>query len=78
VLYAAVGLNGLKRWTEVSPLRVMANALALLSMKRLLWQVSREVLVIAVRGAVGGMCVRRGKRCARRVEKEKESALLRC
>jgi hypothetical protein len=31
----------------------MANAFALLSIKRLLWQVSRDVFVIAVRGVVG-------------------------
>jgi hypothetical protein len=33
--------NGLKRWTLTSPLTVMVNALLLLSMKRLDWQVSR-------------------------------------
>ena len=52
---AAVGLNGEKACTDTSPLRVMAKALVLLSMKRLLWQVSNEVLVMAVSGVVLGV-----------------------
>ena len=53
VEYAAVGSNGEKGCTEVSPARVMAKLLIELSMKRLLWQVSSCVLVIAVSGVVG-------------------------
>ena len=56
-LYAAVGANGLKGRTLVLPLAVIVSGLALLSMKRFDWQVSKLVLVIAVNGAVGGVKV---------------------
>jgi len=45
-----VGLKGEKGWTETSPLRVMAKALEEASRKRLAWQVSSDVPLIAVRG----------------------------
>ena len=53
--HAAVGAKGLKAWTEGEPPTVTANALVLLSMKRLLWQVSKEVPLIAVNGVVLGV-----------------------
>ena len=37
------------------PFTVMAKAFVLLSMNRPFWQVSRDVLVMAVRGDVGGV-----------------------
>ena len=55
VLYGVVGLKGLKRWTLGEPLTVMAKALLLLSMKRLLWQVKNCVPDTAVSGPVGGV-----------------------
>jgi hypothetical protein len=49
--------KGWKAWTEGVPLTVRAKALVELSMNLLDWQVSREVFVIAVRGAALGMKV---------------------
>ena len=53
-LQLAVGLNGEKATTLVSPFLVMVKLLVLLSMKRLDWQVRRLVPEIAVIGAVTG------------------------
>jgi predicted Kef-type K+ transport protein len=47
--------KGWKAWTAVLPLTVIAKALVELSMNLLDWQVSREVFVIAVRGAALGV-----------------------
>jgi hypothetical protein len=47
--------NGLNAVTAVLPLIVIAKLFALASRKRLLWQVSTEVPLIAVNGAVGGV-----------------------
>jgi hypothetical protein len=47
--------KGWKAWTEGEPVTVTAYALVLLSTNLLDWQVRREVFVIAVRGAVGGV-----------------------
>ena len=48
------GANGLKSVVLVLPLRVAVKLFVLASRKRLLWQVSRTVFVIAVSGVVGG------------------------
>ena len=47
--------NGSKRLTCTSPLRVRAKLLVELSLKRLSWQVSSDVLATAVSGVVGGV-----------------------
>ena len=54
---AVVGLNGEKACTDTLPLRVMAKALVLLSMKRLLWQVNSDVFATALKGDVGTVYV---------------------
>jgi hypothetical protein len=63
----SVSVNGAKAVTLTSPLRVMGKMFGELSMRRLLWQVSRLVLVpviaailvpadcVASSGAVGGV-----------------------
>ena len=51
----AVSVNGPNAETLVSPFLVIANALVELSMRRLDWQVSREVPDMAVRGEGGGV-----------------------
>jgi len=48
--YFAVALNGDTGCTDTSPLTVIAKLLLLLSLKRLDWQVSRDVPEIAVSG----------------------------
>ena len=49
----SVSVNGAKAVTLTSPLRVMGKMFGELSMRRLLWQVSRLVLASATNGAVG-------------------------
>ena len=51
--YGVIGLKGEKGWTETSPLRVIVKLLVLASRNRLAWQVSSDVLVIAVSGVAG-------------------------
>jgi hypothetical protein len=48
-------VNGCAGDTCGEPLTVMVKALVLLSMKRLDWQVSKDVFVIAVKGVVLGV-----------------------
>jgi len=57
-VYATVGRNGLKAWTEGVPLGVKVNPLLLLSTKRFDWNVNNETvpaLTEVVRGEVGGV-----------------------
>ena len=48
-------LNGLKRWTLVSPTFVMVKLFALLSISWGDWQVRSDVFVIGVKGVVLGV-----------------------
>ena len=50
-----VSVNGLARLGVALPFAVMVNALVLLSMNVVDWQVSRDVPEIAVNGDVGGV-----------------------
>ena len=54
VVYAFAG-NGFDRLPETSPFLVMVNALDELSIAVRFWQVRRDVPLIAVSGAVGGV-----------------------
>ena len=54
-VYAALGLNGEKRWTVGEPVVVIVNAFDELSIKRLLCKVNKLVPDIAVSGVVLGV-----------------------
>jgi uncharacterized membrane protein YhiD involved in acid resistance len=56
-VYEAVGENGWNAWTRgvLTTVIVFAAACVFVSMNLLLWQVNKEVLVIAVSGVVLGV-----------------------